>query len=179
MSRMLKIFVMAAMCAGLPGAAYAQDTMTIQGSGSSAFETPAIATGGVAHGTCTLTRSSQQIACTARVHNLVDLTAAHIHVGGPGVAGPVAINIPDLPLRISDDFTLSWVWTERDLILRPAQGVNRMIDLIEACSSGNCYLNFHTTQNPGGEIRINLCPTVDSRSGNPFFGINVCAPNKP
>ena len=179
MSRMLKIFVMAAMCTGLAGAAYAQDTMTIQGSGSSAFETPPIATGGVAHASCTLNRSSLQIACTARVHNLVDLTAAHIHVGGPGVSGPVMINIPDLPLRISDDFTLTWTWTERDLTLRPAQGILKMLDVIESCSSGGCYLNFHTTANPGGEIRINLCPTADTRAANPFYGINVCAPNKP
>jgi hypothetical protein len=179
MSRIVKVFVMAAFVAGLTGTASAQDTMTIQGSGSSAFETPPVATGGVAHGTCTLSRTSLQIACTTRVHNLVDLTAGHIHIGGPGVAGPVAINIPELPLRISNDFTLSWTWRESDLIARPLQGVNTMSDLIEACSSGNCYLNFHTSANPGGEIRINLCPTSDSRAANPFFAINVCAPNKP
>jgi hypothetical protein len=177
--RIAKVLVMAALCAGLAGTAFAQDTVTIQGSGSSAFETPPIAGGGVAWGSCTISRSSLQFSCTARVHNLVDLTAGHIHIGGPGVAGPVAINIPDLPLRISNDFTLSWVWTERDLTARPAQGVNTMLDLIEACSSGSCYLNFHTTQNPGGEIRINLCPTTDSRAGNPFFSINICAPSKP
>jgi hypothetical protein len=179
MSRMLKIFVMAAACVGLPGAAWAQDTVVIQGSGSGAFETPPVATGGVAVASCTMTRSSLQIACTARVHNIVDLTAAHIHVGGPGVAGPVLINIPDIPLRISDDFTLSWTWTERDLTLRAAQGIAKMADVFEACSSGNCYLNFHTTANPGGEIRINLCPISETRSANPFFSINVCAPSRP
>ncbi len=178
MSRMLKIFVMAVMCTGLAGTAYAQDTMTIQGSGSSAFETPPIASGGVGHASCTLNRAALQIDCTARIHNLVDLTAGHIHVGGPGVAGPVMINIPSLPLRISDDFSLTWTWTERDLTLRPAQGILKMADVIEACSSGSCYLNFHTTANPGGEVRINLCPALDSRAGNPFYGINVCAPNK-
>ena len=179
MSRMLKVLVLAAMCAGLSSAAYAQNTMTIQGSGSSAFETPGIASGGVAVASCTLNRSSLQIDCTTRIHNIVDLTAGHIHVGGPGVAGPVMINVPSLPLRISDDFTLSWVWTERDLTLRPAQGINKMLDVFEACSSGNCYLNFHTSANPGGEIRINLCPAVEGRAGNPFFGINVCTPGKP
>jgi hypothetical protein len=179
MSTMLKIFRAAVVCAAIPAAAAAQDTMTIQGSGSSAFETPPIGSAGVAHASCTLSRSSLQFACTARVHNIVDLTAAHIHIGGPGVAGPVLINIPDLPLRVSDDFTLSWTWTERDLTLRPAQGVLKMADVIEACSSGNCYLNFHTTGNPGGEVRVNLCPTQDSRGGNPFYGINVCAPSRP
>lgn len=179
MSRTFRLFVMVAVFAALSGTAFAQDTMTVQGSGSGAFETPGIAGGGVAWGSCTLNRAALQIECTSRVHNLVDLTAGHIHVGGPGVAGPVMMSIPSLPLRISDDFSLSWTWTERDLTLRPAQGITKMADVLEACSSGACYLNFHTTQNPGGEVRIQLCPTLDSRAGNPFFGINVCAPAKP
>ncbi len=163
-----------ALVAGLSGAAYGQDTMTITGSGSSVFETPPIASAGVATATCTLNRVTSAIACTARVHNIVDLTAAHIHVGGPGVAGPVIMNIPNLPSRSSDDFVLSWTWTPADLTLRPAQGVLKMADVFEACSSGNCYLNFHTSGNPGGEIRINLCPM--GTTGNPFFQINVCHP---
>lgn len=184
MSRMLKIFVMAAMGAGLSGAAYAQNTVTVAGSGSGAFEAPPVAGGAVGFASCTLDRPSLQISCTVRVHNIVDLTAAHIHVGGPGVAGPTVIDIPSLPTRISDDFGLSWTWTARDLAAplgrtRPLQGINTMTDLFEACSSGNCYLNFHTTANPGGELRINLCPTSESRAGNPFFGINVCAPSRP
>lgn len=174
----LKGVMLAAIWVALAGTGYAQTTV-VAGSGSGAFETPPVATAGVAFASCTLDRAALQIACVARVHNIVDLTAGHIHVGGPGVAGPVMINIPDLPLRRSDDFELSWTWTERQLTLRPAQGVLKMMDVIEACSSGNCYLNFHTTANPGGEVRINLCPTSDSRAGNPFFAINVCAPSKP
>jgi hypothetical protein len=112
------------------------------------------------------------------VHNIVDLTAAHIHVGGPGVSGPVLMDIPGIPLRSSDDFVLSWTWTQTNLTLRPAQGILKMADVFEACSSGNCYLNFHSTQNPGGEIRINLCPQGDGRVGNPFYAINVCIPDK-
>ena len=155
------------------------NTLTIFGSGSGAFETPALATAGVATATCTLNRTTAEIACTARVHNIVDLTAAHIHVGGPGTAGPVLMNIPDLPLRRSDDFVLSWTWTERDLTLRPTQGILKMADVFEACSSGNCYLNFHTTANAGGEVRINLCPQgEENRYANTFYLINVCAPGK-
>jgi hypothetical protein len=185
MRSFLGISAMAVMVLLVPaGAAYAQDTITLFGSGSGAFEATPVASAGVGTATCTLTRTSFQISCTARVHNIVDLTAAHIHVGGPGSNGPTVIDIPDVPLRSSDDFVLSWTWTERDLAgplgrLRPAQGVNKMADLFEACSSGNCYLNFHTTANPGGELRINLCPQGDqSRAANPFYSINVCAPQK-
>jgi len=178
MSRMcFSMMIVAAVWAGMSGAAYAQSTVTLFGSGSSAFETPPIAGAGVATATCTIDRASLQMACTARVHNIVALTAGHIHVGGPGVAGPVVINIPNLPLGASDDFVLSWTWRESDLIVRPAQGLLKMADFIEACSSGNCYLNFHTTANPGGEIRINMCPQgPQGRAANPFYSINVCEP---
>ena len=164
----------------LSAPASAQDTLTIAGSGSGAFETPPIASAGVGTASCSLNRLSAEIACTARVHNIVDLTAGHIHVGGPGTSGPTVMNIPLLPLRLSDDFTLSWTWTAADLTQRPAQGVTKLLDVFEACSSGNCYLNFHTSANAGGEIRINLCPqgTSEGRAANPFFAINVCKPDR-
>ena len=143
-----------------------------------------MATAAVGTATCTMNRITVEISCTVRIHNIVDLTQAHIHVGGPGVAGPTVIDIPNLPLRSSDDFVLSWTWKESDLTgtlgrLRPAQGVLKMADLFEACSSGNCYLNFHTTGNPGGELRINLCPQgEETRFANQFYLINVCHPTK-
>ncbi len=174
------VLVLTAVMAASSRTGYAQsNTVTLFGSGSSAFEVPALAGGGVATATCTLNRTTVEIACTARVHNIVDLTAGHIHVGGPGTSGPVMMNIPGLPLRTSDDFMLSWTWTERDLTQRAAQGIGKMADVFEACSSGSCYLNFHTTQNPGGEVRINLCPQgEDNRFANPFYLINVCSPGK-
>lgn len=170
----------AAMWAAIGQAGHAQsNTLTLFGSGSGAFETPPIASAGVATATCTMNRTTVEISCTARVHNIVDLTAGHIHVGGPGVAGPVVLNIPSLPTRTSDDFVLSWTWKESDLTQRPAQGVLKMADVFESCSSGNCYLNFHTTANAGGEIRINLCPQgEESRFANHFYLINVCHPTR-
>ena len=173
----LSLVVAMAAAMSLTGQAQGPDTQVISGSGSGAFETPGVVSGGVATGTCTLNRRTVQLACSARVHNIVDLTQGHLHVGGPGVAGPVILNIPNLPLRISDDFSLSWVWVETDLVVRAAQGINKMADVFEACSSGNCYLNFHTTGNPSGEVRIQMCPEGgDTRGANRFYGINVCAP---
>ena len=172
--------VLASVWVAASASGHAQSsTMTIFGSGSGAFETPALANAAVGTATCTLNRTTVEIACTARVHNIVDLTAAHIHVGGPGVSGPVLMDIPGIPLRSSDDFTISWTWTERNLTLRPAQGILKMADVFEACSSGNCYLNFHTTGNPGGEVRIQLCPQgEENRFANPFYLINVCVPGR-
>lgn len=174
------VLATAAMWAALSQGGHAQSTtLTLFGSGSGAFETPPIASAGVATATCTMNRTTVEISCTARVHNIVDLTNGHIHVGGPGTAGPTVMNIPSLPLRTSDDFVLSWTWKESDLTMRPAQGVLKMADVFEACSSGNCYLNFHTSANAGGEIRINLCPQgEENRFGNQFYLINVCHPSK-
>jgi hypothetical protein len=66
------------------------------------------------------------------------------------------------------------------LTQRPAQGVTKLLDVFEACSSGNCYLNFHTTGHAGGEIRINMCPqgSAEGRAANPFFAINVSEPDR-
>jgi hypothetical protein len=179
-STFITVLTAAAMCAALSHVGHAQtSTLTLFGSGSGAFETPPVASAGVATATCTMNRTTVEISCTARVHNIVDLTAGHLHVGGPGAAGPVVIGISGLPLRSSDDFVLSWTWKESDLTLRPAQGVLKMADVFEACSSGNCYLNFHTSANPGGEIRINLCPQgEENRFANQFYLINVCHPAK-
>ena len=40
-------------------------------------------------------------------------------------------------------------------------------------------MNFHTSANPGGEVRVNLCPQGgDNRFANQFYLINVCAPER-
>ena len=181
MSRMwFSTMVAVAMWAGAPAAGLAQGTVTIFGSGSGAFETPGVATAGVATATCTLDSASSQIACSARVHNIVNLTAGHLHVGGPGTPGPVVLGIAGLPVGSSDDFVHSWTWTESDLRLRSAQGVLKMADVFESCASGNCYINFHTVTNPAGEVRINMCPqgAAEDRFANGLYQINVCAPGR-
>ena len=76
MSRIwFSMMVVVGMWAAMSEAAYAQDTVTIFGSGSGAFETPPVASAGVATATCTLNSTTVEIACSARVHNIVDLTA--------------------------------------------------------------------------------------------------------
>jgi hypothetical protein len=86
------------------------------------------------------------------------------------------MNVPNLPLRVSDDFALTWTWTNADFTARSAQGINNITDFFQACSSGGCYINFHTTSNPGGEIRAQLCPQGERREdANPLYAVNVCA----
>ncbi len=69
-------------------------------------------------------------------------TAAHIHVGAAGVNGPVII-----PLTGS----AGGVWSV------PA-GAKLTAEQLDAYKAGNLYVNVHTAEHKGGEIRTQLKP---------------------
>ena len=69
-------------------------------------------------------------------------TMAHIHVGAPGVNGPVII-----PLTGSAGDT----WTV------PA-GAKLTDEQMAAYKAGNLYVNIHTAEHKGGEVRTQLKP---------------------
>lgn len=71
-------------------------------------------------------------------HNVEDAVMAHIHIGPPGVAGPIVFPFPD-PL----DIDATW-----DLTLDEA------IRLL----AGGYYVNVHSPAFPAGEIRGQLLP---------------------
>ncbi len=68
--------------------------------------------------------------------------AAHIHVGAPGVNGPVIV-----PLTGS----AGGVWSV------PA-GAKLTPEQMDAYKAGNLYVNVHTPEHKGGEIRTQLKP---------------------
>ncbi len=68
--------------------------------------------------------------------------AAHIHVGAPGANGPVII-----PLTGS----AGGVWSV------PA-GAKLTAEQMDAYKAGNLYVNVHTPEHKGGEIRTQLKP---------------------
>jgi CHRD domain len=91
---------------------------------------------------------------------LVGTTQAHIHCGADGVNGPVVAFLLDLnPDGIDVDGVLSsGVITNADVIQRPDSpecpgGIADFDDLIARMSDGGAYVNVHTLDNPGGEIR--------------------------
>src|SRR6266849_8779648 len=88
--------------------------VVLSGSGSGGLDVPPQNNAAVAFAQCTFDRSAQTISCTSRVYNIVDLTAGHIHIGGPGTSGPAIIPIPNLPLHISGTFGQSWTWRPAD-----------------------------------------------------------------
>lgn len=78
---------------------------------------------------------------TIDVENM-QANAAHIHTGGPQESGPVAVGfnkVSDNRFRLPDGAKLS-----------PAQ--------CRAYKAGRTYVNVHSPQHPGGEIRAQLTP---------------------
>ena len=69
-------------------------------------------------------------------------TAAHIHVGAPGVNGPVIVPLTGGP---------GGVWSV-------PPGAKLTAEQMEAYKAGNLYVNVHTPEHKGGEIRTQLKP---------------------
>jgi hypothetical protein len=128
-------------------------TATLSGS-NEAPPVPATGAGGFA--TVTVNMTTQTIDWVVDVYNLPSgVTAAHIHVGGPGVAGPVVINFT-VPTSASNDFRISGSARAADVVARQPQGVNTFEDLVQAMATGHAYVNVHSQVNGGGEIRGQL-----------------------
>jgi hypothetical protein len=93
------------------------------------------------------------IAYNGNVANLTGPpTAAHFHLGPPGVAGPIVKDIAISPAvnergePIPGSYLMRGLWTAND-----DQPLNS--DLVRALLAGNIYVNVHTPANPDGEVR--------------------------
>lgn len=94
------------------------------------------------------------------VNNVDNITQAHIHCGGPEDNGPVVAFLFGF---IDGGVTQNGVLTEgtitaADVIARPDSeecmgGVASFAQLVEKLKSGLAYVNVHTVDYPGGEIR--------------------------
>jgi hypothetical protein len=93
--------------------------------------------------------------------NIENILQAHIHApGAAGVNAPVVVFLypegppPQLiPGRHNGTLATGTI-TSSDLIGPLADGT--LADLLDAIADGEAYVNVHTTQNPGGEIRGQL-----------------------
>jgi plastocyanin len=99
-----------------------------------------------------LNNTQDQITVLVRTTGLQNVTAAHIHVGAVGQAGPIIF-----PL---DHNATTQTLTAANLQAQPAQGINTFDDAINALLSGNAYINFHTQAHPAGEIRGQIAPAA-------------------
>jgi hypothetical protein len=131
-------------------------------------EVPPVASGATGDGTVSISadRSSIDFSLTVTGAFTSALQQAHIHVGGVGVNGPVILflcsDLPDAPAGVQSCVStlgaaggqLSGTLTAADLVAQP--GAATFDEAINAMIAGNTYMNVHTANNTGGEIRGQL-----------------------
>ena len=132
---------------------------------SGADEVPARETRARGHIHLQVNKDGTEISYRLTVANIDNVVAAHIHIGQPGVNGPVVAFLagPFPPGGGRQSGVLATgVITEADLV-GPLTG-HSLHELVEAMSGGNAYVNVHTNDGvgatntgagdfPGGEIR--------------------------
>lgn len=125
-------------------------------------ETPSILSEGTGTFRATLDPGGSSISFTETFSNLSsDVTASHIHFGQSGVAGAVFVFFcggGGKPACPPGGGTLTGTITGADVLGVPAQGITAgsFGDLLRILRSGDAYVNVHTTNHPGGEIRGQL-----------------------
>lgn len=94
------------------------------------------------------------------VANIDEVTQAHIHCGMAGVNGPVVAFLYGFNAAGTDvnGILAEGAITQADIRARPdspacSGGLQTFADLIERIRNGTAYVNVHTFDYPGGEIR--------------------------
>ncbi len=119
-------------------------------------EVAAVVTGAAGTGALRLGESSIEYLLEVFPLPATPVTAAHIHVGAPGVDGPIIFSLYDS--LFDGDFSgrSSGTLTSANLQFRPEQGILTFADALAAIRAGEAYINVHTDEFPGGEIRGQL-----------------------
>lgn len=102
-------------------------------------EVPAVTT--TSTGSCWVTVNPTTMGVAGRIETSIQAgSAAHLHRGAPGAAGPVVVPMTSPSAGV-------WVI---------AAGATLTDELLARFMEGALYCNLHTTTNPGGEIRGTL-----------------------
>ena len=99
------------------------------------------------------------------VNNIRNFIQAHIHFGARGENGPVLVFLFGADLATLEDQNgittrrgvVTGVITDKDIVPND-EGVRNVKDLLRLMRKGLTYVNAHTEQNPGGEIRGQIIP---------------------
>ena len=154
MRRVLMVVAAGMIVLGTAGTVQAQTiTFTATLTGSNETPAPGVVTGAFGTASVTWDTATQTLSWIIDVWNMPSGTNnAHFHVGGPGVAGPTVVNIP-FPPQISNDYRLTGSATSTNLTPRSDQGIRSWEDFAQSLMGGQIYINIHSNNNPGGEIR--------------------------
>lgn len=106
-------------------------------------------------------QSNESIDYALGVAEVKDVTEAHIHLGGPGEDGPVVVPLYPAPDGSGDtgqekqgrfSGVLADSTITEDHLTGDLEGA-AIDELVQSLRDGGAYVNVHTEQNPGGEIR--------------------------
>ncbi len=160
MRRFLTVMVIAAGLMAIPAIVLAADDFSATLSG--AAEVPPVTTSASGSATVNIITDSEVTEINYEVTYTGlsgDLMAAHIHLGAADVAGGVM-----LPLVIGPS---PFSGTLKEADLTPTGSVTTFAQAIDAIRAGNTYINLHTAANPGGEIRGQLKPILNTATEEP------------
>jgi len=131
---------------------------------SSGEEVPFSDAGTYGWATYHINDDGQSMTYTLWLNAINNPVAAHIHVGGVGVNGPVVV-----PLYSGKDVSaIGGVLSSGTITAANLDGPLKgktMDDLFAAIKSGNAYTNVHTAKSPGGEARGQIHSDEVSRLG--------------
>jgi hypothetical protein len=122
-------------------------------------ETPSILSNGTGTFTASLDPGGTSISYTETFANLSSpVIVSHIHFAEPGGAGAVFVFLCSgggKPTCPAGGGTVTGTITAADVLTVTAQGITGgdFAGLLRILKSGNAYVNVHTTNHPGGEIR--------------------------
>ena len=135
------MFAAALFLAGCAGMGGGDDGTGLRITG--AEEVPPVQTNASGTGTVSV-GSDRSVSGRFKLQNGAQMTAAHIHEAAPGANGPVII-----PLRkVADN---EW---------EVPPGARLTEGQYESYKAGRLYVNFHSAQHKGGEIRAQIRPTA-------------------
>jgi YVTN family beta-propeller protein len=121
---------------------------------NNANEVPPVVVPTTATGTCSFSQEGSFVTFQIDVSNITGVTAAHIHSGAAGVAGPVRVtlfnNAAGFTPATSPGVLVKSVFQASDV-----SGIS-FNGLIAEMTSGNAYCNVHTLANTAGEIRSQI-----------------------
>jgi hypothetical protein len=115
-------------------------------------EVPPVATDAEGRVSFSLNNAGTELTYKLQVQNIAGVFGAHIHAGAPGVNGPVLVTLCGVPGTAP-------ACSGPDGVLHVQGTITQMNDgqplgvLLDAMRSGNTYVNVHTPDAPGGEVR--------------------------
>jgi hypothetical protein len=131
---------------------------------SGSEETPPVATTARGSVSFHLSRDGSAIVYAITVDDMSNITAAHIHIGAPGVSGPVVVTLFEGSVAGPYDGLLAQGVITASMLRGELSGES-MTDVLELLASGTTYVNVHTAAHPNGEIRGEIVRSPEGDTG--------------